>query len=47
MIRIFLYVVAVGLFLVAAGILYLGMFPPTPVPHPIEKIVPNDHFSTH
>jgi hypothetical protein len=47
MIRIFLFVVAVGFFLLAAGVVYLGMYPPAPAPHAIEKVVPNDRFTTH
>ena len=47
MIRIFLFVVAIGLFLIGAGALYLGMFPPTPASHSVEKVVPNDKFSAH
>ena len=47
MIRIFLFVTALGLFLLAAGMVYLGMFPPTPAPHQVERVVPNDKFSAH
>ena len=47
MIRIFLFVVALGFFLMAGGMVYLGMFPPTPAPHAVEKVVPNDKFSAH
>jgi hypothetical protein len=47
MIRIFLAVIAAGLLILMAGLLMLGAFPPSPQPHPVEKIVPNDKFSTH
>jgi hypothetical protein len=47
MIRIFLFVVALGLVLMAGGMAYVGMFPPTPVPHSVEKLVPNDKFASH
>jgi hypothetical protein len=47
MIRIFLAVVAAGLLILMAGLLMLGAFPPSPQPHPVEKVVPNDKFSTH
>ncbi|HEX2941989.1 MAG TPA: hypothetical protein VHO91_13150 [Rhodopila sp.] len=47
MIRIFLFVVAVGIFLLAAGVVYLGEFPPKPAPHAVEKVVPNDKFTAH
>jgi len=46
MIRIFLAVVAAGLLILMGGALMLGAFPPTPQPHPVEKVVPNDSFST-
>ena len=46
-IRIFLFVVAAGLLLMAIGVVMLGAFPPTPQPHAVEKVVPNDRFSTH
>jgi hypothetical protein len=47
MIRIFLAVIAAGLLILMAGLLMLGAFPPTPQPHPVERVVPNDKFSTH
>jgi hypothetical protein len=47
MVRIFLAVVAAGLIILAGGVLMLGAFPPAPQPHPVEKIVPNDKFTTH
>jgi hypothetical protein len=47
MIRIFLAVVAAGVVILVGGALMLGAFPPAPQPHPVEKVVPNDKFSTH
>jgi hypothetical protein len=47
MIRIFLAVVAAGLIVLMGGLLMLGAFPPSPQPHAVEKVVPNDKFSTH
>ncbi len=47
MIRIFLAVVVAGLIILAGCVLMLGAFPPTPQQHPVEKVVPNDKFSTH
>jgi hypothetical protein len=44
MIRIFLMVVAVGLLLLALGMVLLGAFPPNPKPAAIEKVLPNDRF---
>jgi hypothetical protein len=47
MIRIFLAVIAAGLLILMVGLLMLGAFPPTPQSHPVERVVPNDKFSTH
>jgi hypothetical protein len=47
MIRIFLFVVLAGLVALAGGVLMLGVFPPTPHPQAVEKVVPNDKFTTH
>lgn len=44
MIRVFLIVVAIGVVLLGAGALYLGMFPPNPASHAVEKTLPNDKF---
>ncbi|MEA2777600.1 MAG: hypothetical protein QOF90_3006, partial [Acetobacteraceae bacterium] len=41
------FVVLAGLVAIAGGLLMLGAFPPTPQPHPVEKVVPNDKFTTH
>ncbi len=47
MIRIFLFVVLAGLVALAGGVLVLGLFPPTPQPHAVEKVVPNEKFTAH
>ena len=47
MIRVFLFVLAIGAVLAAAGVVYLGMFPPTPVQHEVQKTLPNDKFQSH
>ena len=47
MIRIFFFVVLAGLVALAGGVLMLGVFPPTPHPQQVEKVVPNDKFIAH
>ncbi len=47
MIRIFFFVVLAGLVALAGGVLVMGMFPPSPHKQAVEKVVPNDKFSTH
>jgi hypothetical protein len=47
MIRIFFFVVLAGLVALAGGVLMLGVFPPAPHPQTVEKVVPNDKFTTH
>ncbi len=47
MVRIVLFVVLAGLVALAGGVLMLGVFPPTPHPQPVEKVVPNDKFNAH
>jgi hypothetical protein len=47
MIRIFLFVVLAGLVALAGGVLMLGVFPPSPHPQAVEKVVPNDKFIAH
>lgn len=47
MIRIFFFVVLAGLVALAGGLLMLGVFPPAQQPHAVEKVVPNDKFTTH
>ena len=29
---------------VVAGLVYLGLNPPSPAPKPVEKVLPNDKF---
>ena len=47
MIRIFLVVVAAGLVIIGATVVFLGAYPPNPSPHPVEKVLPNDKFQSH
>lgn len=47
MIRIFLVVIAAGLVIIGAAMVMLGEYPPKPVMHPVEKVLPNDKFQTH
>jgi hypothetical protein len=47
MIRIFLIVVAAGLVILGAAVVYLGAFPPNPAQHPVEKVLPNDKFQSN
>ncbi|HTR17190.1 MAG TPA: hypothetical protein VMI52_09180 [Acetobacteraceae bacterium] len=47
MIRVFLIVAGLFVFLLAAGTIYLGAFPPKPHPAPVEHVLPNDRFQTH
>jgi hypothetical protein len=47
MIRVFLFVVALGVILLAGGVVYLGMFPPSPAQHAVEKTLSNDKFQSH
>jgi hypothetical protein len=42
--RILLIGLAILVLAVAAGLVYLGLNPPTPVPKPVEKTLPNDKF---
>jgi hypothetical protein len=44
MARLFLFVVLVGIFAGAVGLVVLGAFPPEPHTQQIQKIVPNDRF---
>ena len=44
MIRIFLIVVAAGLVILGATVVFLGSYPPNPTSHPVEKVLPNDKF---
>jgi hypothetical protein len=47
MIRIFLVVVAAGLVILGAAVVFFGGYPPNPTPHPVEKVLPNDKFQSH
>jgi len=47
MVRIFFFVVLAGLVAVGGVVLILGAFPPSPHPQAVEKVVPNDKFTTH
>lgn len=47
MIRIFLFVTVLGAVLLVGGMIYLGMFPPIPAHHAVERVVPNNTFSAH
>lgn len=42
---VFLLVVVIGAFVLAAGLLALGAFPPDPHPKQIQKVLPNDRFA--
>lgn len=46
MARVFLIVLAAGLVVAAAGVAYLGAFPPPAHVQTIEKVLPNDGFKT-
>ena len=46
MARVFLIVLAAGLIIIAAGIAYLGAFPPPAHVQTIEKVLPNDGFKS-
>ena len=47
MIRVFLFVAGARRGVAGGGVVYLGMFPPNPPPHAVEKTLPNDKFQTH
>jgi hypothetical protein len=46
MVRVFLIVLAAGLIALAAGVVYLGAFPPVPHVQTVDKVVPNDTFKS-
>jgi hypothetical protein len=46
MARGFLIVLVAGLIALAAGVILLGAYPPTPHVTTVEKVVPNDTFKT-
>jgi hypothetical protein len=47
MIRIFLFVLAAGVVVLAAAVVFLGENPPNPATHQVEKVLPNDKFQSH
>lgn len=47
MIRVFLFVIVLGAVLLAAGVVYLGMFPPNPTPRTVEMTIPNAKIQGH
>ncbi len=47
MLRAFMIIFAAGLIALAAGVAYLGAFPPTPHVQTIEKVLPIDKFQSH
>ena len=47
MVRIFLIVVAAGLIILGATVVFLGMYPPNPTPKSVERVLPNDKFQSH
>ena len=47
MVRIFLVVVAAGLVIIGAAAVFLGLYPPNPTPHAVEKVLPNEKFQSH
>jgi len=46
MIRIFLIVVAVGLVILGATMIFLGAYPPDPTSRSVEKVLPNEKFQS-
>jgi hypothetical protein len=44
MIRVFLFVIAVGVVLALFGMGYLGLFPPRPAVHHVVTVLPNSGF---
>jgi hypothetical protein len=46
-IRIFMIVVAAGLVIIGATVVFFGLYPPNPTPHTVEKQLPNDKFQSH
>lgn len=47
MIRIFLFVLAAGVVVLAAAMVFLGENPPKPAMHQVERVLPNDKFQSH
>ena len=46
MIRVFFSVLGAGVLLALMGLLYLGTFPPAPVVHHVQTVLPNGQFQT-
>ena len=46
MLRVFMVVIGIGIVLAAAGAVYVGLFPPNPSTHAVEKTLPNDRFQS-
>ncbi len=44
--RSLLIVLLLGLIAIAAGLAYLGAFPPPPHFNKVEKVLPNERFKT-
>ena len=44
--RVFLAVIVLGLLVIAAGIVYLGAFPPLPRTQQVQQVLPNAGFKT-
>jgi len=44
--RFTLYLIVILILLLAGGFLALGMFPPEPERHPVERVLPNESFQT-
>jgi len=47
MIRVFLFVIVLGVVLLAAGMIYLGVFPPNPAPHTVQTTIPLNKIQGH
>ena len=44
MLRIFFFVVMLGIVLGLGAVVYVGLFPPNPQPHTVEKTLSNDNL---
>jgi hypothetical protein len=47
MIRVFLFVIVLGAVLLAAGMIYLGVFPPNPAQHAVQTTIPLNKIPGH
>jgi hypothetical protein len=45
--RFLLIILTVVVLAVVGALGYLGLNPPSPVPKPVEKVLPNDKFQVH